>query len=97
MALPISAIGGISGVIGQINDFQLTIASAVEEQTATTSEMSRSVQEAAGGSIELATNITGVSAAANSTTQALGQTRLAVDELSRMASDLRGSVATSPY
>ncbi|QXG74255.1 methyl-accepting chemotaxis protein [Modestobacter sp. L9-4] len=93
----VAAIGGISGVIGQINDFQLTIASAVEEQTATTSEMSRSVQEAAGGSTEIATTITGVSTAAASTTQALGQTRLAVDELSRMASDLRGSVARFTY
>ena len=89
----VAAIGGISGVIGQINDFQLTIASAVEEQTATTSEMSRSVQEAASGSTEIATNITGVSTAASATTSALGQTQLAVDELSRMASDLRGSVS----
>jgi len=89
----VSAIGRISEIIGSINDFQLTIASAVEEQTATTNEMSRSVQEAAGGSTEIATNITGVSTAASSTTQALGQTRQAVDELSRMASDLRGSVA----
>jgi len=93
----IGAIGGISGVIGQINDFQLTIASAVEEQTATTNEMSRSVQEAAGGSTEIATNITGVSAAAASTTQALGQTRQAVDELSRMASDLRSTVSRFSY
>jgi hypothetical protein len=52
----IDAIGGISGVIGQINDYQLTIASALEEHTATTNEMSRSVQEAAGGSTEIATN-----------------------------------------
>ena len=89
----VSAIGRISEIIGSINDFQLTIASAVEEQTATTNEMSRSVQEAAGGSTEIATNITGVSTAASSTTMALGQTRQAVDELSRMASDLRGSVA----
>ncbi|MGY1856134.1 methyl-accepting chemotaxis protein [Modestobacter sp. SYSU DS0290] len=89
----VAAIGRISEVIGSINDFQLTIASAVEEQTATTNEMSRSVQEAAGGSTEIAANITGVSSAASSTTQALGQTRQAVDELSRMASDLRGSVA----
>jgi methyl-accepting chemotaxis protein len=88
----VEAIGGISGVIGQINDFQLTIASAVEEQTATTNEMSRSVQEAAGGSTEIASNIVGVSTAAWSTTQALGQTRQAVDELSRMASDLRSTV-----
>ncbi|MGY2081771.1 methyl-accepting chemotaxis protein [Modestobacter sp. SYSU DS0657] len=89
----VAAIGRISEVIGSINDFQLTIASAVEEQTATTNEMSRSVQEAAGGSTEIAANITGVSTAASSTTQALTQTRQAVDELSRMASDLRGSVA----
>ncbi len=92
--LSAGAIGRISEIIGSINDFQLTIASAVEEQTATTNEMSRSVQEAAGGSTEIATNITGVSAAASSTTQSLGQTRQAVDELSRMASDLRRSVAT---
>jgi methyl-accepting chemotaxis protein len=93
----VSAIGRISEVIGKINDFQLTIASAVEEQTATTNEMSRSVQEAAGGSTEIASNITGVSTAADSTTQALGQTRIAVEELSRMASDLRGSVARFIY
>jgi methyl-accepting chemotaxis protein len=93
----IAAIGGISAVIGSINDFQLTIASAVEEQTATTQEMSRSVQEAAGGSTEIATNITGVSAAAGSTTQALSQTRVAVDELSRMASDLRTTVSRFTY
>ena len=80
-------------MIGQINNLQLTIASAVEEQTATTSEMSRSVHYTATASTEIATNITGVSTAAGSTTQALGQTRVAVDELSRMASDLRGSVA----
>ncbi|MCW2705727.1 MAG: Methyl-accepting chemotaxis protein, partial [Blastococcus sp.] len=78
-------------------DRQTTIASAVEEQTATTSEMSRSVQEAASGTGEIATNITGVSTAADSTTQALGQTRIAVDELSRMASDLRATVGRFTY
>ena len=59
--------------------------------------MSRSVQEAAGGTTEIASNITGVSTAAESTTQALTQTRTAVDELSRMAADLRSSVATFTY
>ncbi|MGY1770175.1 methyl-accepting chemotaxis protein [Blastococcus sp. SYSU D00813] len=93
----VAAIGRISTVIGQINDFQLTIASAVEEQTATTSEMSRSVGEAAQGSGQIAENITGVSAAADSTTQALTQTRTAVDELSRMAAELRSAVAGFTY
>jgi methyl-accepting chemotaxis protein len=93
----VEAIGRIGTVIGQINDYQLTIASAVEEQTATTNEMSRSVAEAAGGTTEIAANITGVSAAADSTTQALSQTRVAVDELSRMAADLRTGVAGFRY
>jgi methyl-accepting chemotaxis protein len=93
----VSAIERISAVIGQINDFQLTIASAVEEQTATTNEMSRSVQEAAGGTTQIAENITGVSAAANSTTEALGQTRIAVGELNRMATDLRTTVGRFTY
>jgi methyl-accepting chemotaxis protein len=88
----VAAIEEISAIVAQISDRQTTIASAVEQQEATTNEMSRSVQEAAGGTTEIATNITGVSTAADSTTQALGQTRTAVDELSRMAADLRGTV-----
>jgi methyl-accepting chemotaxis protein len=52
---------------------------------------------AAGGSGQIAENITGVSAAAESTTQALTQTRTAVDELSRMAADLRTSVSRFTY
>ena len=93
----VAAIDEISSIVAQISDRLTTIASAVEEQTATTSEMSRSVQEAANGTGEIATNITGVSAAADSTTQALTQTRTAVDELSRMASDLRTTVGRFTY
>jgi methyl-accepting chemotaxis protein len=93
----VTAIAEISHIVAQISDRQTTIASAVEEQTATTNEMSRSVTEAAQGSGQIASNITGVSAAADSTTQALTQTRTAVDELSRMAADLRTSVARFTY
>jgi len=93
----VAAIDEISAVVAQISDRQTTIASAVEEQTATTSEMSRSVQEAAGGTGEIASNITGVSAAAESTTQALTQTRVAVDELSHMAAELRATVGRFTY
>jgi methyl-accepting chemotaxis protein len=93
----VAAIEEISAIVAQISDRQTTIASAVEEQTATTNEMSRSVQEAAGGTGEIAANITGVSTAAESTTQALEQTRTAVDELSRMAADLRTTVGRFTY
>jgi hypothetical protein len=57
----VAAIDEISAIVAQISDRRTTIASAVEEQTATTSEMSRSVQEAANGTGEIAANITGVS------------------------------------
>ena len=93
----VGAIGEISAIVAQIADRQTTIASAVEEQTATTNEMSRSVQEAADGSGQIAENITNVSTAADSTTQALTQTRTAVDELSRMAAELRTTVSRFSY
>jgi methyl-accepting chemotaxis protein len=93
----VTAIEEISSIVAQISDRQTTIASAVEEQTATTNEMSRSVQEAADGAGQIATNITGVSGAADSTTEALAQTRTAVDELNSMAIGLRTAVAKFTY
>ena len=46
----VEAIDQIGTIINQINDIQNTIASAVEEQTATTNEIGRNVAEAAKGS-----------------------------------------------
>jgi methyl-accepting chemotaxis protein len=69
----------------------------VEVQTAPTILLCRSVQPAADGTGQFAVTFTGVSAAADSTTQALGQTRTAVDELSRMAADLRSAVGRFQY
>jgi len=58
------AIEKIESTIARIHDIQTTIASAVEEQTATTSEMGRSLSEAAAGSGEIGAGITAVAAAA---------------------------------
>jgi methyl-accepting chemotaxis protein len=96
-AAAVTAIGEISGIIASINDYQLTIASAVEEQTATTNEMSRSVAEAASGSGEIATNITGVASAADASTQSVQQIGSAVDELARMSADLRSATSRFVY
>jgi methyl-accepting chemotaxis protein len=96
-AAAVTAIGEISEIVAQISDRQATIASAVEEQTATTHEMSRSVSEAAGGTGQIAENIAGVSTAAGSTTESLTQTRTAVDELSRMSAELRATVGRFTY
>ncbi|WP_233404412.1 methyl-accepting chemotaxis protein [Actinotalea solisilvae] len=93
----VAAISEISQIIASINDYQLTIASAVEEQTATTNEMSRGVQEAATGSSEIAVNITGVASAASSSTEVLGQVQTSIAELAEMAADLRTRVGAFTY
>jgi methyl-accepting chemotaxis protein len=85
----ITAIDEISAVIASINDYQLTIASAVEQQTSTTGEMNRSVAEAATGSGEIAANIAGVATAAEQTTQGAAESEQAVGELARMSADLK--------
>lgn len=93
----VEAIGQIGKIINQINDIQNTIASAVEEQTATTGEISRNVGEAAKGSNEIAQNITGVAQAARSTTEGASDTKRSADELSRMALDLQQLVSQFKY
>jgi methyl-accepting chemotaxis protein len=93
----VEAIAQIGKIINQINDIQNTIASAVEEQTATTGEISRNVAEAAKGSSEIAQNIIGVAQAARSTTEGAGNTKNSADELSRMALDLQRLVAQFKY
>jgi methyl-accepting chemotaxis protein len=85
----VAAIEQIGTIINQINDIQNTIASAVEEQTATTGEISRNVAEAAKGSSEIAQNVTGVAQAARGTTEGASDTRKAADELAKMAHDLQ--------
>jgi methyl-accepting chemotaxis protein len=93
----VDAIGQIGKIINQINDIQNMIASAVEEQTATTGEISRNVAEAAKGSNEIAQNITGVAQAARGTTEGASNTRGSADELSKMALELQQLVSQFKY
>ena len=88
----VSAIKEISTIIDKIAEIQTTIASAVEEQTATTNEMARNVTEAAMGASEIAQNITGVAQAAIATSQGAADSLHASAELSRMATDLQSMV-----
>ncbi|MEE3127428.1 MAG: methyl-accepting chemotaxis protein [Actinomycetota bacterium] len=88
----VSAISEISEVIGRINDIQTTIASAVEEQTATTNEIARSVTEAAGGANGIADDISQVASAADDTRQGAQNTLQSATELSTMAAELKAQV-----
>jgi methyl-accepting chemotaxis protein len=96
----VDSIRQIGDVIAQINDISNTIASAVEEQTATAAEMSRNVSEAAKGTAEIAQNITSVAQAAQNTSQGATNCQQASGELARMAIELQqlgsGSAETAP-
>ena len=96
-AAAITAIDQIGSVIGEINDTQTTIAGAVEQQSATTSEIGRNVSEAASGSTEIAHNISGVATAAGATTTSASDTQRAADDLARMADELRDLVGQFQY
>jgi methyl-accepting chemotaxis protein len=89
----VSAIADVSRVITQMNDYQVTIASAVEEQTATTNEMNRSVAEAASGSTQIAENIVGVASLARATTESVTDAQRAADELEQISGQLQSLVA----
>ncbi|WP_447968340.1 methyl-accepting chemotaxis protein [Nitrospira sp. M1] len=85
----VDAIAQIHEVIQQVHDFQNTVASAVEEQTVTTNEMSRHVFEASKGGVEIASNIAHVAQAATSTNEGTQQTKAAAEELAKMAANLQ--------
>jgi methyl-accepting chemotaxis protein len=89
----VAAIGEIGTIINQINDVSNTIASAVEEQTATTNEIGRNVSEAARGTTEIARNITGVATAAQNTTSGAVGTQKAATALNEMAGSLQKLMA----
>ena len=88
----VQAISEIGTIINQINDISNTIASAVEEQTATTNEIARSVNEAAQGTSDIAKNIAGVAEAARSTSQGAADTQQAARALSDLAAQLQALV-----
>jgi len=85
----VDAIASISAVINQVNDISSTIATAVEEQNATTNEMSRNLSEAAQGSGEITSNIAGVAEAAQGTTLGATDTQKASQQLVETSTQLR--------
>ncbi|SDZ30250.1 methyl-accepting chemotaxis protein [Micromonospora pattaloongensis] len=93
----VEAIRRIGDVIGRINDYSTMIASAVEEQSATTSEMVRNVAEASTGAANIAGNITGVAAAAQATNTGMTETHRAAADLARMSGELQQLVGRFAY
>lgn len=83
----------ISKIIEQINDYQNSIAGAVEEQTVVTRQISSNVSDAARGTSDIAENITAVAQAAAGTAEGAATTQDAARNSARLAGRLQELVA----
>ena len=92
-----TAVRRIEDVIGQITDYSTTIASAVEEQSATTNEMTRSISDAAQGSNDVLANFAAVAEVTTATSDAARASQQAADHLSGLATKLNGLVGQFRY
>lgn len=84
----VGAIGSIAEAIEKLNGISVSIAAAVEEQTATTNEVSRVVQESSKGVESIASTIRVVASAANQSAAGASQTLAAAKSLSELATKL---------
>jgi methyl-accepting chemotaxis protein len=85
----VAAIKTISGIIDSVNQISSTIATAVEEQSATTRDMSRNLTEAARGSGDATDNINGAAQAAADTSSGAMDSQNATTGLTGLAEQLR--------
>jgi len=91
----VTAIGQILTTIQQINDLQITIASAVEEQSVTTDEIGRNLSEAARGASEIARSVSVVADAARRTVEHVTTTQEAARDLELVSEGLNATVQQS--
>jgi methyl-accepting chemotaxis protein len=86
------AIGTMTTIIGQVNDAQTSIAAAVEEQSATTSEMGRTGAQAADSTTQIAHSAVEVTHAAKASSDGAVETQQAARQLAGMADELQALV-----
>jgi methyl-accepting chemotaxis protein len=91
------AISTIGKIIDPINGIAATIATAVEQQSATTTEISRNIDEATRGSGNITQHISGVASAPDATSQRVNESRKTMDELAQMSSRLHELVGQLKY
>jgi methyl-accepting chemotaxis protein len=84
-------------MIGQINEHNLAIASAAEEQSATTGDMTRAITETAGGSAEVSTAVETTARVAVSTSEGALAGLDSSRRLAERAAGLKALVDTFRY
>ncbi|WP_020087813.1 methyl-accepting chemotaxis protein [Hyphomicrobium zavarzinii] len=88
----VDAIKEITNTINMISEISVAIAAAVEEQDATTKEISRNVMEAARGTSEVASSITDVTNGASHTGSASSQVLASARQLASESGNLHSQV-----
>ena len=96
VARAVDEITRISEVVGRIDDYQTTIAGAVEEQTATTAQMAQAVADAARGGRGIEQGVATVQERHEVSLEGLMTIRTAADDLTRTARRLEESVTALP-
>jgi len=88
----VKAMDEIKGIIGDIESTSISIASAVEEQDASTQEIARNVSEVSSGTEEVTSNIHAVNEGATSTGSAATEVLSAAQILTQQSDELREQV-----
>ena len=87
-----TAIAAIVRTISDMDNISSTVALAVEQQAAATTEIARSIEQASSSTTEVSNNISDVRDAAHTAGITAGEVLAAASELSRQANDLRREV-----
>jgi len=88
----VAAIAAIGHTIGQVNDISGSVAAAVTQQAAATSEIARNIDRAANSAREWRDALIEVSGGANQTGSVAGEISTAAQTLARQADRLRDDV-----
>ena len=87
----VKAIEEIVHVINDINDIMATVAAAIEEQSATTQEISKNVSQAASGVSDANENMTQISGATDEVTQNISQVSHDAEQMSSGSAQVNDS------
>ena len=96
-AVATDRIGAISAVIDQIHEKQATIASAVQEQIATSMTMSRNVSDISQGSVRIADGIASIADLSRETNEAAATTQSSSTQLAELSGNVHALLKEFRY
>ena len=88
----VQAIGQITDIMAEVNNYTNAIATAMEQQSSATAEISRNVQQAAKGTSSVSSSMAKLSKAVDQTLSSADKVLSASSDLSRRTDDLKAEV-----